>query len=121
MFTILMVGRVILGAYFIYSGYSHFSGLKGMTGYAASKKVPFPKLAVIGTGIMLLVGGLSILTGFFATLGIILLVLFLLPTTILMHNFWKETDPSARMNQKIAFNKNFGIIGALLIIIGMMM
>lgn len=120
MFTIVMIGRVILGAYFLYNAYGHFSGLKGMTGYAKSKKVPFPKLSVIVTGVMLLVGGLSILSGFFATLGMMILVLFLVPTTIMMHNFWKETDPSARMNQKIAFGKNFAIIGALLIIIGMM-
>ena len=119
MFIPIIIGRVILGAYFIYNAYGHFKGLKGMTGYAESKKVPFPKFSVILTGIMLLVGGLAILSGFFAILGIAVLILFLITTTFMMHNFWKETDPMARMNQKIAFNKNMALIGALLIIMGM--
>lgn len=65
------------------------------------------------TAVLLLFGGLTIITGRYIDLGIIALVLFLIPTTFMMHNFWKETDPMSKMNQTIGFTKNLALIGAL--------
>lgn len=58
-----------------------------MTEYSKSKGVPAPGLAVFITGIMLLLGGLSILLGAYVSIGAILLVIFLFPTAFIMHNF----------------------------------
>jgi putative oxidoreductase len=39
----------------------------------------------------------------------------LLPTTAAGHQFWNETDPAARANQKIHFFKNLSMLGGLLL------
>ena len=112
--ALFIIGRVLFGGYFVYSAFLHFKQLAGYTGYAQSKGVPSPKAAVIVTGVMLALGGLSIVSGFFIVLGMWLLVLFLIPTTVMMHKFWTIADQQARSMERIAFMKNTALIGALL-------
>ena len=87
-----------------------------LAGYAKSRKVPAPHIAVIVTGLMLAVGGLSILLNIKMMIGVWILVAFMVPITVMMHPFWKEHDPMARMADRINFTKNLAILGALLII-----
>ena len=112
--TINIIGRVIFGLYFAYSGFEHFKNGKGMIGYAASKKVPLPKLAVYGSGVLLLLGGLGVTFAYHMTISLFLIILFLVPTTIFMHDFWNETDPMAKMSQRINFLKNVALLAAAL-------
>lgn len=114
---VFIIGRILLGGYFLYSGYNHFANVAGMTGYAKMKGVPAAKVAVIVSGIMLVLGGVAVLANKFAILGMALVVVFLIPTTLLMHRFWKETDPNARMSERINFTKNIALMGALLLLI----
>ena len=65
----------------------------------------------------MLLGGLGILLGVYVYLSIFLLVLFLLITTLQMHQYWKVTDQMARMGEEINFKKNLALLGALLIIL----
>lgn len=111
-----IIGRIIVGGYFIYSAYGHFKNARGLAGYAGSKHVHYPLFAVIGTGILMLLGGISILAWVWVPVGIALLLIFLVPTTIIMHAFWKESDPMARMNQEIGFTKNLALTGMLVLV-----
>jgi putative oxidoreductase len=114
---LFLVGRIILGGYFIENAYNHFKNVDGMAGYAASKGMPMPKVAVIVSGLMLLLGGLGILLGAYVGAAIFLLVLFLLGTLVKMHTYWKVEDPMARMGERINFYKNLALIGALLMLL----
>lgn len=116
-FLIFLLGRILFGGYFIYSGIGHFTGLSGLTGYARMKGVPFPKAATIVSGVLVILGGLSVLIGYKMVIGMWAIVLFLLPTTFLMHKFWTVSDPQARMADRINFTKNIGLIGALFLLI----
>lgn len=111
------IGRVLFGLYFVYSGYNHFKNAQHLTHYAKSKDVPSPSLAVMITGVLLILGGV----GFFLNLMIqqasIVLLFFMVPTTFMMHAFWKEKDPAVRANEQISFFKNCALIGALLILL----
>jgi putative oxidoreductase len=111
---LFLIGRIILGLYYISSGLNHFTQLKQMAQWTASKGVPFPELAVIVTGVLLLVGGITILTGFMPYLGVLSLVVFFLPVTFIMHNFWSEQDIQMRMMQMIHFLKNMGLMSSAL-------
>ena len=88
-----------------------------MSGYAKTKAVPFPKLAVAGTGVLLLLGGASVLLGVCPTAGIILLIVFVLGTTYRMHNFWAVSDPQMKQADMINFLKNMALVGALLMLL----
>jgi putative oxidoreductase len=113
--VLFLIGRIFFGGYFIQAAYNHLAHVKMMAGYAGSKKVPAPQMAVIGTGILLLLGGLSILLGAFPTVGLILLIVFLIPTTFTMHAYWLDTDPGMKMGNTVNFYKNLALLGAILI------
>lgn len=109
-----LIGRLLFGGYFFYNGLNHFTMRKMMASYAASKGVPAPDMAVLGSGLLILLGGLSILLGIRPHVGAGLIVIFLLGITPMMHNFWAVTDPNQRMMEMINFTKNFALLGAAL-------
>jgi putative oxidoreductase len=115
---LFLIGRVIFGAYWIMAGYGHIKNTTMLAGYAQSKGVSakLAKPAVIGSGVLALLGGLSILFGIWVQLGIILLVIFLLGVSFQIHSYWKLTDPHAKMADMVQFNKNMALLGALLMI-----
>lgn len=114
---VLYLGRILLGGYFIYSGFNHFKMLDMMAGYAQSKGAPMPKLSVAFSGLLLLVGGLSVLVDVLPVIGLVALVLFLIPVTIIMHAFWKVQDPTAKMGEMVNFTKNIALLGAVLMLL----
>lgn len=111
---LFLISRILLGGYFLMSGINHFTKSEMMTGYTASKGVPFPKLAVLGTGILLVLGGLGILLGMYVEWAVLSLAVFLIPTTFIMHAFWKATDSNMKMMEMIQFMKNMALLGAVL-------
>ena len=110
-------GRLLLGGYFIMGGFNHFKMLDMMSGYAQSKGVPSPKAAVAFSGMLLWIGGLSILLGIFPTVGALALVLFLVPVTLMMHAFWKVQDAQMKMGETVNFMKNVALLGAALLLL----
>ena len=111
---VLLVGRILFGGFFIMSGLNHFHNLGMMSGYAESKNVPFPSPAVITTGVMLVVGGASVLLGILPIVGLTVLIVFLLSTLVTMHDFWNLKDPQQRAGEQVNFLKNVALIGASL-------
>ena len=63
-----------------------------------------------------LVGGVFVFLGLWTRIGALLLVIFLIPTTLLFHNFWDLQDPDRQM-QMINFMKNLSIFGGLLFLL----
>jgi hypothetical protein len=74
----LTAGRLIFGGYFLYNGINHFLNRKMLVDYARSKGVPSPDIAVAASGLMILTGGLSVLTGVQPKVGAGLISAFLL-------------------------------------------
>jgi putative oxidoreductase len=75
-----------------------------------------PSLAVPLSGLLALAGGLSILLGYRARAGAWLIILFLAPVTMMMHNFWSVADPMMRQMQMANFMKNLALAGGALLI-----
>lgn len=78
--------------------------------------VPLTPLLLLLATLMELLGGLSILLGVKEKLGAWLLVLFLIPTTIIMHQFWFIEGPM-REQQLSHFLKNLAILGGLIVVL----
>ena len=117
MIYLFVLGRILLGGYFIKSGYNHFKNLGMLTGYAQSKGVPMPREAVFLTGLMMVLGGLGVLLGVYVQLSVLLISLFLLSTLVKMHRYWEITDPMARMGEETNFYKNLSLLGAVLMLL----
>jgi putative oxidoreductase len=108
------LGRALFVAIFVMASFSHFS--QQTIGYAAHQGVPLASIAVPISGILALVGGLSVLLGYKAKIGAWLLVAFLVPVTLMMHNFWAVSDPMMARIQQIMFMKNLSMLGTALLI-----
>ncbi|OGZ01664.1 MAG: DoxX family protein [Candidatus Liptonbacteria bacterium RIFCSPLOWO2_12_FULL_60_15] len=114
---LFLVGRVLFGGYFVMMGLNHFMKNGMLTGYARSKNVPMAKLAVMGSGLLLLAGGLGVLLGGYVQWAVAALALFLVPVSFTMHAFWAIPDPMARMGDQVNFMKNMALLGAALMLL----
>ncbi len=112
--VLFLIGRIIVGAFYLFNAVNHFTNLEMLSGYAASKGVPAPKAAVIGSGLLLLIGGLSILLGYQPVIGVAAIVIFFLGVTFKMHNFWAIEDQQMRMVEMVNFMKNMALMGSAL-------
>jgi uncharacterized membrane protein YphA (DoxX/SURF4 family) len=114
---LLLVGRLLFGGLFLYNGINHFQNRAAMTGYAAYKGVPMPSLAIIGSGLWLVICGLSVILGLRPDVGLLMSVIFLAGVTPVMHNYWTASDPNARLADSINFQKNMALLGAALVML----
>jgi putative oxidoreductase len=105
------LGRVLMAVIFILSGIGKFTHLSGMA--AAVHLSP----AMLGlAGAAELAGGMSLLLGLWSRIGALGLVIFLIPTTLMFHNFW-AAPPAQQQEQMINFLKNLAIMGGLLMVV----
>lgn len=112
----LLVGRILYSMIFLMSGVMHVVKFSDTVGFAASKGVPMPGIGTFVATLLMLVGGLSVLLGYKAKIGAVLLVVFLVPTSFMMHNFWTISDPMMMQMEMAAFMKNMSMAGGALII-----
>jgi len=112
-----LVGRIIVGIYYLYNGINHFIKFGAMTEYAKYKEVPLAEVAVAVSGLLLLVAAFTIISGVFPEIGVVSLVLFFLPVTFMMHNFW-AAGQEQQMAEMINFSKNMALMGSALMFLG---
>ncbi len=109
-----LIGRLLFGGFFLYSGINHFKQRRQLSQYASAKHVKMPELAVPATGAALTLGGLSILLGVKPKIGALMIAGFLAGVSPVMHDFWRAEDPSQRQNDMINFFKNVALLGGTL-------
>jgi uncharacterized membrane protein YphA (DoxX/SURF4 family) len=115
-----LIGRIILGIYWLQTAYNHLFKSTGLIGYTQSKGIKSAsaaKLAVWGTGILALIGGLSIILGIHPHYGIACLVIFLVGVSFKMHAYWKIQDPMQKMGERVNFTKNMALAAAILALV----
>lgn len=112
--VVFLIARILFCFLFLSSGVGHLTKTDAMAGYTRSRGVPAAQQAVLVSGLVLVVGAMMVLLGLWGDLGSLLLVLFLVPTAVLMHGFWKETEPMAKQMETVQFNKDVALAGAAL-------
>jgi len=110
-----LIGRILLSLVFLMSGFQKVGMFSMMTGYAAAKGLPMPTVAIGVAAAIEILGGLAILTGFHTKLASWIVFLFLIPTTLMFHNFWAMSGME-KMDNTAHFLKNLAIMGGLLIL-----
>ena len=81
-----------------------------------SRGVPLAQISVPIAGIIAMLGGLSVLIGYRVRLGALLIIVFLIPVTLAMHDFWAVADPAMAQMQMAMFLKNVSMLGGALLI-----
>jgi putative oxidoreductase len=113
-----VIGRMIFGGFFLKSGIDHIRHKKHMAKYAQAKGVPKPEIAVVLSGVPLIIGGASLLLGVKPRLGAIAVLGFLAGVSPIMHDFWQNEDPNERQTNMINFAKNIALSGGALAMLG---
>jgi putative oxidoreductase len=110
----VLLGRIFYSAIFILSSVKHFSD--SYVVHAANAGTPWAAVLVPLSGIVILVGGVNLLLGNQVRGSAWLIVLFLVPTTLIIHRFWGLPDPQQAMEQQIHFMKNLAMLGTALLL-----
>ncbi len=111
---VFLIARILLAVLVLFSAIGHLTQTDGMAQFAASRGIPMAKAGVIVSGLGLLAGGLSVLLGIYGDLGALVLAALFVIFAFGMQTFWKETDPMAKMNTQISFNKDLALAGGAL-------
>ena len=111
----VLLARILLSVMFIYSGFGKITGFKGTAGYIASKGLPMPQLMAIVAIAVELGAGVLLLVGYKARWAALAIFLFLIPTTLIFHNFWLAPQAEYQ-TQLINFLKNLTIMGGMLMV-----
>nr|WSX47896.1 DoxX family protein [Streptomyces sp. NBC_00974] len=114
--VLVLIGRILFALIFLSSAVNHLTHTRAMAGYVESRGLPSAAAtgAVVGSGLLILAGGLMVALGLWADLGALLLAVFLFPTAVIMHGFWKESDDQARQTEMVHFMKDISLGGAAL-------
>jgi putative oxidoreductase len=116
--VLFLIGRIAFALVFLFSGATvHLLRAAQGIAYARIYRVPAAPLLVPLSGVMAVVGAISVILGIWADLGALLLVAFLLPVAFFMHGFWRETDEQMKANQMAHFMKNMAMAGGALVLL----
>ena len=114
-----VLGRLVLVAIFLGSAANHIQHYQKTVTEMEDHHVPYPQVLLPGALAFMIAGSLSVLVGYKARIGALLLLVFLVLAAVYFHNFWVHPqDSKAFMEQQIHFMKNMSMAGAMLFIIG---
>jgi putative oxidoreductase len=108
------LGRSLFAFNFVLALPYHFT--HGAVQAAVEQGVPFSSVLVPLSGVLGLLGGLSVAIGYKARWGAWALVVFLVPVTLWMHAFWRLSDPHTYFVEQVLFLKNISTLGGALLV-----
>ncbi len=124
---VALLARLVLSPLFIFAGVNHLLNWNGTIKYMTSKGMGIEsvfgssspivvQVLLAGATAFLILGGLSLLLGFHARWGAVLLIVFLIPAALIFHDYW-HYDGQIQQLQMANFMKNITIAGGLLMVV----
>ena len=105
------IARVLLCLVFINAVIGKFAGFTDTADAIAAKGLPMAAALVVGSMLLMAAGSALVISGWRSRLGAVLLLIFLIPTTLLFHG--NAGDAAER----IQLLKNLSIMAGLLFVI----
>ena len=115
----VLVGRFLLGMYFIIPGIQKITDFENMSAYMQAHDVPLIGVLLPLTILIQLAAGTALIVGFKGKLAAFILAGLTLVISIYMHDFWGMEEGVARMHEMQNFVKNMAIMGGLLVVAGL--
>lgn len=109
----MLLARLCLAAVFILAGISKFISWDQTIAYMTAKGIPMASYFLVLAGLLEIIAGVCLVVGYYTRIAAAALMLFLIPTTGIFHDFWNLTDAAGRQLQMIMFLKNLAIFGGL--------
>jgi putative oxidoreductase len=116
--TLVVIGRILIGVAFVVSGVRMIQAFQPVAGLLKAKRVPFP-VFVTGAGIAIeIVFGLLAIAGVQLPAVALVLAVFVVAATLMVHRFWEERSPQRDQDINVVVS-NAIIVGALLALAGL--
>ena len=100
-----LIGRILISLVFLFSGTFKIAQYSQFVGFAGAKGIPLPAFSIVCAAAVELLGGLAIVAW--------LWILYLIPTTLVFHNFWAMKGMEQEDNM-VHFLLNLAVMGGLL-------
>lgn len=113
-----LIARLLLSSIFVFSLFSKILSWEGTIQFMSAKGIPLPSILILGAIATEFLGAIALITGCRMKEASILLVVYLIPTTLIFHNFWAMEGQQFQM-QLLNFLKNLSIMGGLLLLASM--
>ena len=106
-----LLGRVLLVLIFVHSGVGKIEHFEGTAQYMAKSGMPMPSFFLVGAIFLELIGSITVILGLFTRFGALLLIVFMIPTTLIFHTHFGDQV------QMIMFMKNVSMLGGCLVLL----
>lgn len=112
-----LAGRLLFGGGIAVMAINNFVDLDNVSEKIGEKGVIHPKAATIATTIPLLLSAVGIIAGIYPGIAAIYVILFMVGSTFVVHNFWSVEDPDDQDNEAFHFFKNIVILAGALFVL----
>lgn len=114
---LMFLGRISIGVLFVWAASDKLLNWDVNSHLMASKGISLIPLFLIGAFFIELFGGISLLLGYRIRFGALLLLIYLVPTALIFHDFWMYPEGQERYQQTILFLETLGVFGGLLYVL----
>jgi len=105
------IARVLLVLVFVYSLFGKLTGFTATAAAITAQGLPLAPALLVAAMLLMATGSALVISGWKSRLGAVLLLLFLVPTTVLFHG------DVADAGERIQLLKNLAIVGGLLLLL----
>lgn len=110
-----VAGRILLALMFVLAGFGKLMNIDGTAAYMGSAGLPASSALAVLVGLIELLGGLAIATGFLARWAALGLAVFTLVASFMFHRYW-SLPADQQMMQQLLFMKNMAVAGGMLVL-----
>jgi len=114
---LMLFGRIGLSAIFLLAGIHKLLNFEFYQKSLTERGFQYIPILIVVAALVEILGAISLLLGWKTRWGAMLLLLFMIPTTVIFHNFWDYAEPALRDLQMNMFFKNIAILGGLLYVL----
>lgn len=109
------LGRLLIVYIFATSGIAKVFSWQANVQYVSTRHLPMIPVLLVVAAIIEIGGSICLITGYRAREAAMIMFLYMIPLTLLFHNYWAASGMLAGM-QETHFRKNLAIMGGLLIL-----
>lgn len=112
-----LIGRILIGLFFFYQAFDTMVFFDDMRETLTNYGINFAQdFLIVGSIIILLVGAIMVIIGYYASIGALLLLVYWFVFTLVVYSFWNEPEATKSLHM-ISFMRNLALCGGLLILV----
>lgn len=111
-----LIARILIACIFLFEAYDSTKYFKSTKNIMTEYGITWQQDILLMVAIFLLIlGGTLVLIGYRSNFGAILLLIYWIPVTFIVHSWWNDPIEIQRA-ESVAFMKNIAIMGGLMMI-----